>query len=152
MRHDIQDQVNFRNELNTITNEVMPILLKHFEQFVGKKILKVNGEFIEKCKIDPLFYEKYRTKYNCRIWFEKFRHDITICVDISRVKNGSCNYYKNCTYSLDISEGVLQRIVPFIPLKTDYSVEGIKRSIEEYKVALQNAENLKSLIPNFIEM
>ena len=138
------------NSCHAECNRLFPILAELFRPFVGQKIEKVDGTLLAKInsKLDflpntvPISVCRSRLNYSLA-W------TVRACESIP--EDCGCLYYSRTIYVGDVSNGVLEKISPFEPAKTDYTTDELLKNLETYKTAKAAMEDARSALWPFSE-
>ena len=145
-----QNKVTAQNECNAHLNEIVPLLRKWMEPFLGQQVIKANGGYMKKfidCK--PSFSMAGSAR-EFRWWTTATGYSIRVngsqCVTDS---NGTV-YAESSVYLSDLRDGVLTKMYPIeSPLKTDYDVAEIKVLLEKIDAKKKEIDILRAALGDF---
>lgn len=132
------------NRVNKVAIEVFPVISKAFKNYVGKQIVKVDGQFLKKVAAClPVYHHNGP--------FQVIRHymgnALTYTVKVSEHIDGSCGclYEQHTLYIGTIEGGVLVSLFDQPKdCRTDYTIEDIlslRHILDEAKKAVNAARN-----------
>lgn len=149
MNKKLTYRVLAKNRANKLVNEIAPKSLAVLSKWIGKKVTKADGSLLQKIR-DSFNSDNLDVATNnvrCQIWHNASRSAIWLNVKTwETTPEGIAHYAETnyCLAQLNFSTGILESVVGFIPMPTDYSVEAIELARKKVQTARENlryAEN-----------
>ena len=142
-RINLAAKVTAVNKANKAAKELQPILRKVFESFVGKSILKKEGDLLAKVhKLVPALDRSVFLNYYRNHSQYSLSWTVKTCVPCG---DHGCVYHETGINVGSIQNGVLTALYePVSNLRTDYTVEAVEevqRKAAEAKEAYETARN-----------
>lgn len=143
----LEGKVAAQNRVNQLAMDCYAKAIEPLKQFVGQKILKVDGSLLEKVKkaLPELpVLQCNRIFYTCQ-----HGYNLRIAIDESiyamrRSGVGGTYYVEASAYLCNIRDGVLTELYPKPELRTDYTHEEIlmaRKDLETAKAAMSLAQS-----------
>jgi len=142
------------NRANTEANRLAPLYLAALAPFVGKQVIKAAGGFLEKVKAvfpKTAHPDTPGRADGCTVWESSGAgYSLTFTVktcELSASRSPDCqigNYAEACVYVAELSNGVLTKLCPLQPRRTDYSpdqIAALRKEAERTREAARNAES-----------
>lgn len=156
-------KVAARNNAHAYALKLFPVLAEFWAGYVGQKIENNDGTIAKRIKDKmPAFPETGKTQFELSVYRHTSDYSLAWTVKACECHPGRnsrpgdtyqiANYYEVTVYVGDMRNGVLTAIkdAPTY-LRTDYTVEGVEKAREAYKVAKAAADAARSELGDFGE-
>lgn len=149
-RTALQAKVEARNRVNLEHNRLLAYCATAFGPLVGKKILKVDGDLLEKFKhLSPVGNTRelmiYRLSSNYSLAFV-----VKACVSYGEF-DSHCVYEEATVYVAELDGANLGKLIAPQPLPVNYTPEAILAAREEVKAAKEALRRAESKLAGFGE-
>lgn len=142
-------KVAAQNEANQTVNTYAPMVIEALRPFVGQKVLKANGELLEKVKSKIPEMPNYGNNKDVNCYASSGRgYSITInaktCHGHPRKDYTAAHYAEAMTWCAELSGGILTKLCNFQPLKTSWTEEEVtnaRHALEKAKDEMSKAQS-----------
>lgn len=158
------------NELRRVSSQILAQVIPQLESYTGKKIYTAEGKLMAKTpvlidEVAPIPYKAgkgetgaYISKSGSSLWLK-----VKICLhggkyaDSPReIGTNYAQYFENYYYLGEMEAQTLTKVQTLEKIRENYSFETLSRDeiseqVRAYNAALETAENLRRLLPNFLK-
>lgn len=146
MKTSLQAHVEAVNLCNSLINKYQPLFQNAVAPFVGKKVLKANGELLEKVKaVLPV-----KTENNVQFWFDQSNYSLRYGIRVWVNSERNTAYHESTFYFGSITDGVLDKIDSLeLPKPTSYDAQTVEQLQKNLQIAEENLSKAKNALYPF---
>lgn len=156
----LEAKVAGRNRLNAHINQLFPLVVAALTPFVGQKIFKADGSLFAKIAnaLPPIGSVTHvpTTAQVIQSWKHSSEYSIAFGLRLTEYyhhqrRGQSSQTTDDTVYFGEVSKGILIKLLPFHPLKTDYSAAEVISNRADYDAKETAARDAKSKLYLFGE-